>query len=255
MKMTQSWQVVDALARLVLRTAGAFHAILSCMIFNLPRLIPLRGNLGQTAIPLNKSPLRLGRDPAQNDIALPDDDKRISRQHLELVAEYGRWVLIDHSRNGVLVNGAIVKQEHCELQHGDHLAIGDSVEFRFDDPNSTFAADPSFTLAELPPPTGLYLDPDRMLVWRDGSLLEAKWSPQELALLLCLYDHRGQICRYAEIVAAVWGADSAYGREHVHELIARLRHKLEPDPAHSRYLVSQPGHGYILLTHPAQGIS
>jgi uncharacterized repeat protein (TIGR01451 family) len=68
----------------------------------------LRGQIGQTAILLDRASLRLGRDPTQNDVALPASDQRISRQHLELVEEFGRWVLIDHSRNGVHVNGELV---------------------------------------------------------------------------------------------------------------------------------------------------
>jgi hypothetical protein len=224
------------------------------MTSNLPRLKILRWDIiqGRPPIPLEQSPLRLGRDPAQNDVALPAGDRRISRQHLELVQEFGRWVLVDHSRNGVQVNGQLVRASRRELQHGDRIAIGDSVELLYDDPSSTFAAaqQPS-----APPSSALYLDLETLTVWRDGLALDAQWSPQEFALLRFLYQRRGQLCRYDEIIAAVWSAtDPTYGRGHVHELVARVRRKLEPDPSQARYLITRPGHGYVLHTDPSAAL-
>jgi len=32
--------------------------------------------------------------------------------------------------------------------------------------------------------------------------------------------------------------------------VSRLRHKLEPDPVHPRYLVTKPGIGYLLAASP-----
>jgi DNA-binding winged helix-turn-helix (wHTH) protein len=220
------------------------------MTANFPRLQVLRGGLtgGQSAILLDQTPLRLGRDPAQNDVALPMGDRRISRQHLELIEEFGRWVLVDHSRNGVYVNDQLVRGERRELQHGDRILIGDSVELVYDDPHSTFAAGQS-------PPhtstTALRLDLKTLSVWRDGLALNVEWSPQEFVLLRFLYQRQGQLCRYDEIIQAVWGgAEPTYGREHVHELVARVRRKLEPDPAQPLYLVTRPRHGYVLVADP-----
>jgi two-component system KDP operon response regulator KdpE len=48
----------------------------------------------------------------------------------------------------------------------------------------------------------------------------------------------------------VWGpqytAETNYLRVH----IANLRRKLEPDPAHPRHLITEPGVGYRLITGP-----
>jgi DNA-binding response OmpR family regulator len=215
------------------------------MAVHLPCLKILRWDSlgGQASIPLNRSPLRLGRDPTHNDVTLPAGDRRISRQHLELIEEFGRWVLVDHSRNGVHVNGELVRGTRRELEHGDHVVIGDSVELLFDDPGSTFGVSESASRRE-----GLYLDVEALKVWRDGLSLDVEWSPQEFALLRFLYRRRGQLCRYDEIIEAVWGrADPNYGRGHVHELVARVRRKLEPDPSQPVYLVTRPGHGYVLV--------
>jgi len=43
------------------------------------------------------------------------------------------------------------------------------------------------------------------------------------------------------------------GEDHMLQVnINRLRHKLEPDPAHPRYLLTEPGVGYLLATQEAQ---
>lgn len=219
-----------------------------------PRLQVLRGELDQVTILLDRSPLRLGRDRAQNDVILPLGDQRISRQHCELVQEFGRWVLVDHSRNGVLVNVGLVQNDRLELQHGDRLQIGDSVELLFDDPNSTYASGAPVVAPPTPaqpPARGLHLDLPRLTVWRDGRQLAVKWSPQELALLRFLFQHPDQVCRHSDIVAAVWGAEATlYGREHVQELVARVRRKLEPDSANPIYLLTRPGLGYLLIPVP-----
>ncbi len=205
------------------------------------QLIVMRGNLEPNKILLEHTPLRLGRDPAQNDVALPSSDKRISRQHLEVINEFGRWVLVDHSRNGVIVNDALLVNARHALQHGDRILIGDSVELHFDDPNSTSAT-------TLPAQTkGIVLDSATLTVWRDGETIPVAWSPQEFALLHCLDQQRGHLYTHDEIIVAVWGsADPTYGRGHVHELVARVRRKLEPDPAQPIYLMTRPGHGYFL---------
>ncbi|MBN2394286.1 MAG: winged helix-turn-helix domain-containing protein [Anaerolineae bacterium] len=206
------------------------------------KLIVVRGDLNCDKIPLDHTPLRLGRDSAQNDVALPASDKRISRQHLEVIEEFGRWVLVDHSRNGVLVNDVLLCNDRHALQHGDRIGIGASVELRFDDPNSTSAMMPPLQTE------GVVLDAETLAVWRDGVYIDVEWSPQEFALLRFLDQRRGHLCTYDEIVAAIWGsADPTYGRGHVHELVARVRRKLEPDPAQPIYLMTRPGHGYLLV--------
>ncbi|MBN2001721.1 MAG: winged helix-turn-helix domain-containing protein [Anaerolineae bacterium] len=206
------------------------------------QLIVVRGDLDQSQIPLEHTPMRLGRDPAQNDVALPSSDKRISRQHLEVINEFGRWVLVDHSRNGVVVNDELLVNGRQALQHGDRICIGDSVELYFDDPNSTL------DVTAPPQMEGLVLDAATLTVWRDGEYIPVEWSPQEFALLRCLGQQRGHLYTYDEIIAAVWGsADPTYGRGHVHELVARVRRKLEPDPAQPIYLMTRPGHGYFLV--------
>lgn len=218
---------------------------------NVPRLKALRGEFvgGRTTILLDRASLRLGRDPAQNDVALPARDRSISRQHLDLVKEDDAWVLVDHSTHGVFVNGILIKGERCVLQHGDRIAIGQSVELLFEAPPPPDTAPRE---SQSQPPVSQHLDPETLIVWRDGLLLDIKWSPEEFALLRLLYQRHGQLCRYEEIIEAVWGGSDKprRKRKHVQDLVSQVRKKLEPDPAHPVYLVTRPGLGYVLVASP-----
>lgn len=223
------------------------------MAAKFPRLKALRGQFvgGRTSILLNRTPLRLGRDPAQNDVALPARDRSISRQHLELIQEADRWVLVDHSRHGVYVNDELVQRGRRELQHGDRIAIGDSMELLFDDSRRALAAERPSVDQDTKQFVKQHLDPETMIVWRDGLLLDIRWSVEEFALLRFLYQRHGQLCRYDEIIKAVWGdAAAEHSYDDMRDLVAQVRRKLEPDPAHPAYLVTRPGLGYVLVAAP-----
>lgn len=49
-----------------------------------------------------------------------------------------------------------------------------------------------------------------------------------------------------ELVRSVWGSDPHRGPHSLRFLIKSLRRKLEPDPAHPRYLITDPTNGYRL---------
>jgi DNA-binding response OmpR family regulator len=71
-------------------------------------------------------------------------------------------------------------------------------------------------------------------------------TPTEYRLLACLAHNAGQVIPQEQLLESTWG--NAYGGEH-HLLqvnINRLRSKLESDPAHPRYLLTEPGVGYLL---------
>jgi hypothetical protein len=75
---------------------------------------------------LSRSPVTLGRDPA-NDIAL-EWDAEVSRAHAELERVGGEWAIHDDglSRNGTFVNGQRVHGRR-RLRDGDCLRLGRSL--------------------------------------------------------------------------------------------------------------------------------
>lgn len=85
--------------------------------------------------------------------------------------------------------------------------------------------------------------------------LEARWSDgrqvvlsaQEGALLRALWARSGQLVSRATLLREVWEDRSGRRSRAVDNAISRLRAKLEPDPAHPRYLKAVRGAGYQLI--------
>ena len=87
---------------------------------------------------LQRGPVRIGRDPA-NQLTLLGDPK-ISRSHVELFTREGQWVLLDlGSSNGTKVNKRTVTQH--PLRDGDRIQLGTTtiVYLAGEDPNATEA--------------------------------------------------------------------------------------------------------------------
>ena len=55
------------------------------------------------------------------------------------------------------------------------------------------------------------------------------------------------------ILRRVWGP--GYGREsnYLHVYVSHLRRKIEPDPTRPRYILTEPGVGYRLVTPERPG--
>ena len=68
-------------------------------------------------------------------------------------------------------------------------------------------------------------------------------TPKEFDLLLHLARHPGKVITHRALLAAVWGAQSAYQPEYLRVFVGQLRKKLE---THSdrRYILTEPWVGY-----------
>jgi two-component system, OmpR family, KDP operon response regulator KdpE len=77
---------------------------------------------------------------------------------------------------------------------------------------------------------------------------EVHLTPTEYELLKVFVSHPNKVLTDRMLLQWVWG--SSYGTEdhYLHVYVARLRKKLEADPQKPRYLVTEPGVGYRLLT-------
>ena len=76
----------------------------------------------------------------------------------------------------------------------------------------------------------------------DGAVV--RLTPTEWGLLETLVRHPGRLVGQRQLLQTVWGP--AYEKEtnYLRVYLAQLRRKLEPDPAHPRYLRTEPGMGY-----------
>ncbi|MHA6761195.1 response regulator [Streptacidiphilus sp. PAMC 29251] len=69
-------------------------------------------------------------------------------------------------------------------------------------------------------------------------------TPTELRILSILVNHPGRLVTGREILLSVWGPGHENRGNYLRVYLSGLRRKLEPDPAHPRHLVTEPGMGY-----------
>jgi two-component system KDP operon response regulator KdpE len=69
-------------------------------------------------------------------------------------------------------------------------------------------------------------------------------TPTEWRILELLLTRPGQLVGSAKLLTAVWGPDFQQRTNYLRFHMARLRRKLEDDPARPRHLLTEPGMGY-----------
>jgi len=93
---------------------------------------------------------------------------------------------------------------------------------------------------------GLEVDLERRRVQRDGRPIPL--TPTEFGILACLVKKAGRVVTHRQLLAEVWGPEYV---EHTHYLrvyVGSLRAKLEPVPAEPRFVLTEVGVGYRLLS-------
>ncbi|MFF8394610.1 response regulator [Streptomyces sp. NPDC016172] len=77
---------------------------------------------------------------------------------------------------------------------------------------------------------------------RHGSGL--RLTPTEWHLLELLVTNPGRLVTQKQLLQEVWGPSSGNRTNYLRVYMAQLRRKLETDPSHPRYLITEPGMGY-----------
>jgi two-component system, OmpR family, KDP operon response regulator KdpE len=93
---------------------------------------------------------------------------------------------------------------------------------------------------------GLRVDLVHRSVSIDGT--EIALTPNEYDLLKLLVKHAGKVITHRQLLHEVWGADYETEGHLLRVNISNLRHKIEPDPAQPRYIITESGVGYRLRT-------
>lgn len=75
-------------------------------------------------------------------------------------------------------------------------------------------------------------------------------TPTEWGLLEVLARNPGMVVESGDLLREVWGPRYGSETNYLRVYFAALRKKLEPTPSQPRYLVTVPGIGYRLDTHP-----
>jgi len=105
------------------------------------------------------------------------------------------------------------------------------------------------------PPTGieavfrtgqLSVDLEHRRVTSDGR--EVSLTPTEYELLKAFIAHPDKVLTDRMLLQRVWGPEYGDEAHYLHVYVARLRKKIESDPQKPRYLRTEPGVGYRLVS-------
>jgi len=73
---------------------------------------------------------------------------------------------------------------------------------------------------------------------------EVRLTPTEWGIVEVLARHQGKLVSQTQLLKQVWGPDYGAETNYLRVFMAQIRRKLEPDPTHPRYLITEPGMGY-----------
>jgi two-component system, OmpR family, KDP operon response regulator KdpE len=73
---------------------------------------------------------------------------------------------------------------------------------------------------------------------------DVRLTPREWELLEHLVRHSGKLLTQHSLLQELWGPQYRTETNYLRQYMARLRRKLELDPAHPRHLLTEPGMGY-----------
>ena len=78
----------------------------------------------------------------------------------------------------------------------------------------------------------------------DGKLVSL--TPTEYDILRIMIQHAGKVLTHNHLIHSVWGNKNAVEPHVLRVNISNLRRKIEMDPFHPRYIITEPGVGYRL---------
>jgi two-component system, OmpR family, KDP operon response regulator KdpE len=77
----------------------------------------------------------------------------------------------------------------------------------------------------------------------------------EWRIIALLARHPGWLMTQRELLAEVWGMTDVVSSNYVRVFLVTIRRKLEPDPAHPRYFITEPGCGVRFMPSAGSGPS
>jgi two-component system KDP operon response regulator KdpE len=79
---------------------------------------------------------------------------------------------------------------------------------------------------------------------------EIRLTPTQWHLVEILVRNPDRLVSQRQLLEEVWGQSYVNQTNYLRQFMAQLRHKFEPDPAHPRYFLTEPGMGIRFLTNP-----
>lgn len=79
-------------------------------------------------------------------------------------------------------------------------------------------------------------------VLRDGA--PVRLTPRQWHIVEVLVRHRGRLVGYEQLLQEVWGPGYRTETNYLRVFMTQIRQRLEPEPSHPRYFLTEPGMGY-----------
>lgn len=93
----------------------------------------------------------------------------------------------------------------------------------------------------------IYMDIPRRLVRAGGQ--EVRLTPTEFELLRQLMLHAGKVLTHRALLRAVWGPEYGEEADYLRVYVRQLRLKVENEPSHPKYILTEPGIGYVFRSN------
>ena len=81
----------------------------------------------------------------------------------------------------------------------------------------------------------------------DAAGAEIKLTPTQWHLVEILVRNPDRLVSQRQLLEEVWGPSYVNQTNYLRQFMAQVRHKFEPDPAHPRYFLTEPGMGIRFL--------
>lgn len=214
-----------------------------------------------------KHQLTIGRTD-ENEIALPDPECFISKEHCRLECRKGFWWVCDDSKgakgepsaNGTFLRRAEdgfeldVREKECvRLRQGDAILLLGALEPPEDQPKFWQLifreGSPTNPVLSFQTQTLTYSLSELKL---QSNSKEIRLRPQLRKLLHFMaeknYANHGRaiVCTYAELIPAIWEEPFGHGNNDIAILVSTLRKQIERDPSTPRHLITVFSEGYRL---------
>ena len=85
-----------------------------------------------------------------------------------------------------------------------------------------------------------------------GRRVKVKLTPTEWKMLEFLIRNCGKLVTRQDLLTHIWGSEHISDSGYLRLYMSQLRKKIEPDPSHPRYLLTETGMGYRLDPGPGQ---
>lgn len=78
---------------------------------------------------------------------------------------------------------------------------------------------------------------------------EVRLTPTEWGVVEMLVRNQGKLVSQVQLLKEVWGPAYEEETNYLRVFMAQIRHKLEPDPSHPIYFITEPGMGYRFVAN------